>query len=74
MKKIVKIVTPAELTYQKTVHTLVVEIDGVVYTAYRVEDCNGADLSLPIPTMFLSKYSRLSALCFGMRTMSAVTS
>jgi hypothetical protein len=43
MKKIVKIVTPAELTYQKTVHTLVVEIDGVVYTAYRVEDCNGAD-------------------------------
>ena len=42
MKK-VKIVKPPELTYQKTVHTLVVEVDGVVYTAYRVEDCNGAD-------------------------------
>ena len=42
MKK-VKIVKPPELTYQKTVHTLDVEVDGVVYTAYRVEDCNGAD-------------------------------
>ena len=42
MKK-VKIVKPAELTYQKTVHTLDVEVDGVVYTAYRVEDCNAAD-------------------------------
>jgi len=42
MKK-VKIVKPPELTYQKTVHTLVVEVDGVVYTAYRVEDCNAAD-------------------------------
>ena len=42
MKK-VKIVKPAELTYQKTVHTLDVEVDGVVYRAYRVEDCNGAD-------------------------------
>lgn len=42
MKK-VTIVKPAELTYQKTVHTLDVEVDGVVYTAFRVEDCNGAD-------------------------------
>ena len=42
MKK-VKIVKPAELTYQKTVHTLDVEVDGVVYRAYRVEDCNAAD-------------------------------
>ena len=38
-----KIVKPPELTYQKTVHTLDVEVDGVVYTAYRVEDCKGAD-------------------------------
>jgi len=42
MKK-VKIVKPAELTYQKTIHTLDVEVDGVVYRAYRVEDCNAAD-------------------------------
>ena len=42
MKK-VKIVKPAELTYQKTIHALDVEVDGVIYTAYRVEDCKGAD-------------------------------
>jgi hypothetical protein len=48
MKK-VKIVKPAELTYQKTIHTLDVEVDGVVYTAYRVEDCKGADTEFADP-------------------------
>ena len=48
MKK-VKIVKPAELTYQKTIHTLDVEVDGVVYTAYRVEDCNAADTEFADP-------------------------
>lgn len=41
--KQVKIITPSRLTYQKTVHTLDVEIDGVVYTVYRMEDCTGSE-------------------------------
>jgi len=48
MKK-VKIVKPAELTYQKTIHALDVEVDGVIYTAYRVEDCKGADTEFADP-------------------------
>ena len=48
MKK-VKIVKPAELTYQKTVHTLDVEVDGVVYTVFGVEDCKGADTEFADP-------------------------
>tara|TARA_R110001632_G_scaffold211908_1_gene337525 strand:+ start:59 stop:334 length:276 start_codon:yes stop_codon:yes gene_type:complete len=43
MKK-VKIITPSRLTYQKTVHTLDVEVDGVVYTVYRMEDCKGSEI------------------------------
>jgi len=43
MKK-VKIITPSKLTYQKTVHTLDVEVDGVVYTVYRMEDCKGYEI------------------------------
>ena len=42
--KQVKIITPSRLTYQKTVHTLDVEVDGIVYTIYRMEDCEGAEI------------------------------
>ena len=42
--KQVKIITPSRLTYQKTVHTLDVEVDGVVYTVYRMEDCKGSEI------------------------------
>jgi hypothetical protein len=48
MKK-VKIIKSAELTYQKTIHVLDAEVDGVIYTAYRVEDCNGADTEFADP-------------------------
>ena len=42
--KQVKIITPSRLTYQKTIHTLDVEVDGVVYTVYRMEDCEGTEI------------------------------
>ena len=42
--KQVKIITPSRLTYQKTIHTLDVEVDGVVYTVYRMEDCKGSEI------------------------------
>ena len=42
--KQVKIITPSRLTYQKTIHALDVEVDGVVYTVYRMEDCKGSEI------------------------------
>lgn len=44
--KQVKIITPSRLTYQKTVHILEVEVDGAVYTVYRMEDCNGYETEI----------------------------
>jgi hypothetical protein len=43
MKK-VKIITPSRLTYQKTIHALDVEIERVLYTVYRMEDCKGSEI------------------------------
>ena len=42
MKKI-KIVTAPQLIYQKTVHSLDVEINGVIYDIVRVQDDDGAE-------------------------------
>tara|TARA_R110000796_G_scaffold32912_4_gene85747 strand:- start:1070 stop:1342 length:273 start_codon:yes stop_codon:yes gene_type:complete len=42
--KQVKIITPSRLTYQKTIHALDVEIERVLYTVYRMEDCKGSEI------------------------------
>jgi hypothetical protein len=42
--KQVKIITPPEVTYSKTITALSIEIDGVVYEVGEEQDNNGAKL------------------------------
>ncbi len=39
----IKIVTAPQLTYQKTIHSLDIEINGVIYNIGREQDDNGAE-------------------------------